>query len=74
MTGPDHVKLADAYGLKGIRVTKREEVASAIREAMENPDTVVIDFIIEPEANVYPMVAPGSAITDMIEEKAEEGK
>jgi acetolactate synthase-1/2/3 large subunit len=74
MSGPDHVKLADAYGLKGIRVTKREEVASAIREAMENPDTVVIDFIIEPEANVYPMVAPGSAITDMIEEKAEEGK
>jgi acetolactate synthase-1/2/3 large subunit len=68
MTGPDHVKLADAYGLKGLRVTKREEVAGAIREAMESDSSVIIDFVIEPEANVYPMVAPGSPITEMIEE------
>ncbi|BCL80211.1 acetolactate synthase [Ktedonobacteria bacterium brp13] len=68
MTGPDHVKLADAYGLKGLRVTKREEVAGAIREAMESDSSVIIDFVIEPEANVYPMVAPGCPITEMIEE------
>ncbi|GCE06423.1 biosynthetic-type acetolactate synthase large subunit [Dictyobacter aurantiacus] len=72
MSGPDHVKLADAYGLKGIRVKRREDVEPAIREAMETPGSVVVEFIIEPEANVYPMVAPGKAITEMIEETAQE--
>ncbi|GER89370.1 hypothetical protein KDW_35320 [Dictyobacter vulcani] len=72
MTGPDHVKLADAYGLKGIRVKRREEVEPAIREAMATEGSVIVEFIIEPEANVYPMVAPGKAITEMIEETAQE--
>ena len=68
MTGPDYIKLADAYGLKGMRITKREDVAKAIHEAMETEGTVIIDFVIEAESNVYPMVAPGTAITAMIEE------
>ncbi len=72
MTGPDYVKLADAYGLKGLRITRREDVADAVREAMESDETVIIDFVIEAENNVYPMVAPGSAITSMIEETDEE--
>jgi len=72
ITGPDYVKLADAYGLKGMRITKREDVARAIHEAMETEGTVLIDFVIEAESNVYPMVAPGKAITDMIEENTEE--
>jgi acetolactate synthase-1/2/3 large subunit len=72
MTGPDYVKLADAYGMKGIRVTRREDVEAAIHEAMETEGTVVIDFVIEAESNVYPMVAPGAAITSMIEETSEE--
>jgi acetolactate synthase-1/2/3 large subunit len=41
---------------------------------METQGTVIIDFVIESEANVFPMVAPGSAITNMIEEKEEESK
>ncbi|HTI13285.1 MAG TPA: biosynthetic-type acetolactate synthase large subunit [Dictyobacter sp.] len=72
MSGPDHIKLADAYGFKGIRVTKREDVEAAVREAMESNDTVIVEFIIDSAANVYPMVAPGAAITTMIEEKVEE--
>ncbi|MBA2393585.1 MAG: biosynthetic-type acetolactate synthase large subunit [Ktedonobacteraceae bacterium] len=72
MTGPDYVKLADAYGLKGIRVTRREDVAAAVKEAMETEGTVIIDFVIAPGANVYPMVPPGSPITNMIEETAKE--
>ncbi len=68
MTGPDYVQLAAAYGLMGIRVTRRDEVEAAVKRAMETEGTVIIDFVIEPEANVYPMVAPGSAITSMIEE------
>ncbi len=73
ITGPDYTKLAPAYGLTGIRVTRREEVAPAIKRAMETEGTVIIDFVIESEANVYPMVAPGAAITNMIEEAAEGG-
>ncbi len=72
MTGPDYVKLADAYGLKGMRITRREDVARAVHEAMETEGTVIIDFVIESESNVYPMVAPGAAITNMIEETGEE--
>jgi acetolactate synthase I/II/III large subunit len=72
MTGPDYIKLADAYGLKGMRITNRDDVAGAVREAMETEGTVIIDFVIEAESNVYPMVAPGSPITDMIEETGEE--
>ncbi len=68
MTGPDYVKLADAYGLKGMRITRREDVAQAIHEAMETEGTVIIDFVIEAESNVYPMVAQGQPITNMIQE------
>src|SRR5579884_2089445 len=72
ITGPDYVKLAEAYGITGMNVTRRDEVAAAVKRAMEIEGSVLINFIIEPEANVYPMVAPGSAITTMIEETAEE--
>ncbi len=68
MTGPDYTLLAAAYGLTGIRVTRRDEVEGAIKRAMETEGTVIIDFVIEAETNVYPMVPPGSAITSMIEE------
>ncbi|MBE3558978.1 MAG: biosynthetic-type acetolactate synthase large subunit [Ktedonobacteraceae bacterium] len=72
ITGPDYVKLAEAYGVTGMRVTSRQEVETAIRRAMEIDGTVIIDFIIESEANVYPMVPAGAAITQMIEETTEE--
>jgi acetolactate synthase I/II/III large subunit len=72
ITGPDYVKLADAYGVTGMRITRREDVEAAIATAMCTPGTVIIDFVIESESNVYPMVAPGSAITAMIEETGEE--
>jgi acetolactate synthase-1/2/3 large subunit len=72
ITGPDYVTLAAAYGLKGMRVTRRADVAAAVHEAMQAEGSVIIDFVIEPESNVYPMVAPGSAITNMIEEQVEQ--
>ena len=72
ITGPDYPRLASAYGLHGMRITRREDVAAAVRAAMETEGAVIIDFVIEPESNVYPMVAPGSAITSMIEEPVEE--
>jgi acetolactate synthase-1/2/3 large subunit len=72
ISGPDYVKLADAYGLTAKRITRRDEVEAAVKWAMETEGTTIIDFVIESEANVYPMVAPGSAITSMIEETTEE--
>jgi len=72
ITGPDYVKLADAYGLTGMRITRREDVREAIHRAMQTEGTIIIDFVIESESNVYPMVAPGSGISTMIEETGEE--
>ncbi|PIP20847.1 MAG: acetolactate synthase, large subunit, biosynthetic type [Candidatus Omnitrophica bacterium CG23_combo_of_CG06-09_8_20_14_all_40_11] len=63
---PDFVKLAESYGAAGIRVTKKEEVRPAIEKALSVDNTVFIDFHIEPEENVFPMVPAGEAINRMI--------
>jgi len=67
ITGPDFVKLAESYGAVGIRATKREEVRPAIEKALSTDNTVFIDFRVEPEENVFPMVPAGEAINRMIE-------
>ncbi len=66
ISGPDFVKLAESYGAAGIRVTKKEEVRPAIEKALAIDNTVFIDFHIEPEENVFPMVPAGEAINQMI--------
>ena len=63
---PDFVKVAEAYGAKGIRVTKKEQVRPALKKAIKTSGPVVLDFIIEPEENVFPMVPADSAINRMI--------
>jgi acetolactate synthase I/II/III large subunit len=63
---PDFIKLAEAYGAVGIRVTKKEDVAPAIKRAIETKNTVILDFIVENEENVFPMVPAGEAINRMI--------
>jgi acetolactate synthase-1/2/3 large subunit len=63
---PDFVKLAEAYGAKGIRVTKKKDVRPAIEEAVNSPQTVILDFEVAREENVYPMVPAGAAIREMI--------
>ena len=60
----DFVKLAESLGAKGIRVTKKEEVADAIREAIALNAPVVIDCQIDSDDKVFPMVAPGAAISE----------
>ncbi|KYF72158.1 acetolactate synthase catalytic subunit [Sorangium cellulosum] len=66
MRSPDFVKLAEAHGLTGIRVTKREEIADAVARARATPGTVVVDFRVEQEDSVYPMVPAGADLKDMI--------
>lgn len=64
---PDFVKLAESYSAKGIRVFNREDVEKAFQEARENTDgPTLIEFIIDPEELVYPMVQPGGTLEQMI--------
>ena len=63
----DFVKLAEAYGALGLRVTKPEEVGPALKEAVESGRPTVIDFVIEREENVYPMVPAGAAINEILD-------
>jgi acetolactate synthase-1/2/3 large subunit len=67
LSSPDFVKVAEAYGIPGIRVTDKAQVVSAIQKAMAYDGPFIIDFVVEPEENVYPMVAPGSTLADIIE-------
>jgi acetolactate synthase-1/2/3 large subunit len=66
MKSPDFVKLAEAHGLTGLRVSKRGDVQTAIEKARETEGTVVIDFRVEKEDSVYPMVPAGADLADMI--------
>jgi acetolactate synthase-1/2/3 large subunit len=66
MVSPDFVKLADAHGLLGLRVTQRSEVAAAVARARQEPGGVVIDFVVEKEDSVYPMVPAGADLDKMI--------
>jgi len=65
---PDLVKIAEAYGLPGVRVTDKIQVVPVIQQAMEHDGPFLIDFRIEPEENVFPIVPPGAAITELIED------
>lgn len=63
---PDFVKLAEAYGVKGIRATNKDEAFSAWREAMETPGPVLVEFVVRKHENVFPMVTVGSTIDQML--------
>jgi acetolactate synthase-1/2/3 large subunit len=63
---PDFVKLAEAYGAVGLRATKSSEVEKVIQQALAAPKPVLMDFVVNPEECVYPMVPAGAATTEMI--------
>ncbi|MFH1560815.1 MAG: biosynthetic-type acetolactate synthase large subunit [Chloroflexota bacterium] len=65
---PDFVKLAEAFGMMGIRVTERSQSMDAIREAMAHPGPVLVDFMVREEENVYPMIPPGQTTAELMEE------
>ncbi|KPK48953.1 MAG: acetolactate synthase catalytic subunit [Myxococcales bacterium SG8_38_1] len=67
LLSPDFVKIAEAHGLTGIRVETRAEVEDAVRVAESTEGTVVIDFRVEQEDAVYPMVPAGANLHDMIQ-------
>jgi len=65
---PDFVKLAEAYGIRAIRVTSQDQLESAIKEANDHPGPVVVDFIIEKVDDVYPMIPAGQSVKELIED------
>ena len=64
---PDFVRLAEAYGAVGMRVTRMSEVEPALRKALQETERpVVIDFRVARQANVFPMVPPGESLQNML--------
>ena len=64
---PDYVKLAEAYGIAGYRVEHARQVEEAVARAMREPGPAVVEFLIEQEANVFPMIPPGGSLSEPIE-------
>ncbi len=65
---PDFVKLAEAYGIPGLKVTDKKMVPAAIKQAMDYDGPFLIDFVVDPEENIYPMVPPGASLAEIMEE------
>jgi len=74
LSGPDFVKIAEAYGIPALRVEHKEEVVPAIEKAMAEQGPFLIDFMIEPEENVYPMVPPGASLAEVLEAPKKEAE
>jgi acetolactate synthase-1/2/3 large subunit len=66
LAAPDFVKVAEAYGAIGLRAQTPEEVVPVIQKALETDGPVIMDFVVEREEGVYPMVPAGKSISDMI--------
>ena len=66
ISSPDYVKLSEAYGLKGYRVTSRQEIPNVVKEAQKENGPVLIEFVVEQHDMVYPMVPTGAALDAMI--------
>jgi acetolactate synthase-1/2/3 large subunit len=71
LSGPDFTKLAEAYGVRGMSVLRPGDVEPAIRAANEYEGSIVIDFQVEREINVFPMVPQGNSIGEMLTEQPE---
>jgi len=71
---PDFVKIAEGYCLPGLRVERKEEVVPAIEQAMAHPGPFLIDFKVEPEESVYPMIPPGATIAEILEDPKQKVK
>jgi len=67
LSGPDFVKIAGAYGIPATRVKNNEEIVPALEQAMAEDGPFLVDFMVEPEENVYPMIPPGASLSEIIE-------
>jgi len=68
--GPDYIKLAEAYGVGAVRVTEYEDVLPALRQAQAHDGPFLVEFVVDSDTNVYPMVPPGGSLADTVEDPA----
>ena len=66
--GPEFVKLAEAFGIPARKVTHQEDVMPALKEAQDHDGPYLVEFVVNPEAHVYPMVPPGGSLADTLED------
>jgi acetolactate synthase-1/2/3 large subunit len=66
LLGPDFARVAEAYGITGLTVREKSEVEPVLARAVASAGPILIDFIVEQEENVYPMVAPGASVGNML--------
>jgi acetolactate synthase-1/2/3 large subunit len=66
LKNPDFVKIAEAYGILGLRATRREEVVPVLERALEHQGPVIIDFHVKQDENCFPMVPPGASLQETI--------
>jgi acetolactate synthase-1/2/3 large subunit len=71
MSQPDFVKIAEAYGIKGLLITDKAQVVDAIAEANAHDGPVLLDFRVEAQGNVWPMVPAGASLTETVENAEE---
>jgi len=74
ISSPDLLKLADAFGIMGLRAERKEHVAEIIAEARSHSGPALMDFVVEQEQNVYPMVQPGKALHEMLRRPMPQGQ
>ncbi len=72
--GPEFVKLAHAYGIPATRVTHREDVMPALRQAQAHDGPYLVEFVVDPSVNLYPMVPPGGSLGDTMEDPLTRGR
>ena len=63
---PDFVKLAEAYGAEGYRISRPEDLRPVLEAALSSPNPAIVDVTVEREENVYPMVPAGAALDEML--------
>jgi len=63
---PDFVKLAEAYGALGLRATRPDQLEGVLQRGLSSPGVVVMDILVDEEANVYPMVPAGAGLKEMV--------
>jgi acetolactate synthase-1/2/3 large subunit len=74
LSSPDFVKVAEAYGIPGLRVKKKDEVIPAIEKAMQTEGPFLLDCVVASEENVYPMVPSGESLSKVLEEPQKEAQ
>ncbi|MFC1899824.1 biosynthetic-type acetolactate synthase large subunit, partial [Chloroflexota bacterium] len=72
LSGPDFIKIADAYNIPAVQVKYNEEIVPAIEQAMSCDGPFLIDFKVDPRENVFPMIAPGASLIEFVEEPKRE--